>query len=315
MVAIDGRERWLIHNHLNREDETFESVDRDASIRAILGVGSDFEYEILSKEDWVGRRLVADRFRRGRAFICGDAAHLWMPYAGYGMNAGIADATNLAWLLAAYLQGWADIAILDAYEAERLPITEQVSRFAMEMAGKVLSQRRAVPDEIEQPGPQGDAVRKQVGQAAYDLNVQQYCCAGLNFGYFYDRSPIIAYDGAEQPGFTMADFTPSSTPGCRLPFAKLFDGRPVYDALGPGYTLLRYDPDVAVAPFADAMHANGVPFAIVDVPGGGAQPPSDHKLIVARTDQHVAWRGDAAPDNAEHLVGKLLGRSFNPSPG
>ena len=313
VVAIDGREKWLIHNHLNREDETFESVDRDASIRAILGVGPDFEYEILSKEDWVGRRLVADRFRKGRAFICGDAAHLWMPYAGYGMNAGIADATNLAWLLAAYLQGWAGIGILDAYEAERLPITEQVSRFAMEMAGKVLSQRRTVPDEIEQPGPEGDAVRKQVGQAAYDLNVQQYCCAGLNFGYFYDRSPIIAYDGAEQPGFTMADFTPSSTPGCRLPFAKLADGRPVYDALGPGYTLVRYDSDVAVAPLTDAMRSHGVPFNIVDVPD--AQPPSDHKLILTRTDQHVAWRGDAIPDDPAHLVGKLLGRSFNPSPG
>ena len=313
VVAIDGRDKWLIHNHLNREDETFESVDRDASIRAILGVGPDFDYEILSKEDWVGRRLVADRFRKGRAFICGDAAHLWMPYAGYGMNAGIADATNLAWLLAAYLQGWADIAILDAYEAERLPITEQVSRFAMEMAGKVLSQRRTVPDEIEQPGPQGDAVRKQVGQAAYDLNVQQYCCAGLNFGYFYDRSPIIAYDGAEHPGFTMADFTPSSTPGCRLPFAKLADGRPVYDALGPGYTLVRYDSDVAVAPLADAMRSNGVPFNIVDV--SDAQPPSDHKLILTRTDQHVAWRGDAIPDDPAHLVCKLLGRSFTPGPG
>jgi 2-polyprenyl-6-methoxyphenol hydroxylase-like FAD-dependent oxidoreductase len=313
VVAIDGREKWLIHNHLNREDETFESVDRDASIRAILGVGPDFEYEILSKEDWVGRRLVADRFRKGRAFICGDAAHLWMPYAGYGMNAGIADATNLAWLLAAHLEGWAGIAILDAYEAERLPITEQVSRFAMEMAGKVLSQRRTVPDEIEQPGPEGDAVRKQVGQAAYDLNVQQYCCAGLNFGYFYDRSPIIAYDGAEQPGFTMADFTPSSTPGCRLPFAKLSDGRPVYDALGPGYTLVRYDSDVAVAPLTDAMRANGVPFNIVDVPQ--AQPPGDHKLILTRTDQHVAWRGDAIPDNPAHLVGKLLGQNFNLSPG
>jgi hypothetical protein len=313
VVAIDGRDKWLIHNHLNREDETFESVDRDASIRAILGVGPDFDYEILSKEDWVGRRLVADRFRKGRAFICGDAAHLWMPYAGYGMNAGIADATNLAWLLAAYLEGWGDIAILDAYEAERLPITEQVSRFAMEMAGKVLSQRRTVPDEIEQPGPQGDAVRKQVGQAAYDLNVQQYCCAGLNFGYFYDRSPIIAYDGAEHPGFTMADFTPSSTPGCRLPFAKLADGRPVYDALGPGYTLVRYDSDVAVAPLADAMRSNGVPFNIVDV--SDAQPPSDHKLILTRTDQHVAWRGDAIPDDPAHLVGKLLGRSFTPGPG
>jgi len=314
MVAIDGREKWLIHNHLNREDETFESVDRDASIRAILGVGPDFEYEVLSKEDWVGRRLVADRFRKGRAFICGDAAHLWMPYAGYGMNAGIADATNLAWLLAAYLEGWADIGILDAYEAERLPITEQVSRFAMEMAGKVLSQRRTVPDEIEHPGPEGDAVRKQVGQAAYDLNVQQYCCGGLNFGYFYDSSPIIAYDGAAQPGFTMADFTPSSTPGCRLPYAKLADGRPVYDALGPGYTLLRYDPDVAVAPLADAMRVHGVPFAIVDVPGDQPQPPGGRKLILARTDQHVAWRGDAVPDDPAPLVGKLLGRSSGLGP-
>ena len=185
----------------------------------------------------------------------------------------------------------------------------------MEMAGKVLSQRRTVPDEIEQPGPQGDVVRKQVGQAAYDLNVQQYCCAGLNFGYFYDRSPIIAYDGTEQPGFTMADFTPSSTPGCRLPFAKLADGQTVYDALGPGYTLLRYDPDVVVAPLTEAMRANGVPFAVVDIPKSEAQPPGGHKLIVARTDQHVAWRGDAIPDNPANLVDKLLGRSFNLGPG
>src|SRR3954447_9825180 len=265
VVAIDGREKWLIHNHLNREDETFESVDRDASIRAILGVGPDFEYAILSNEDWVGRRLVADRFRRGRAFICGDAAHLWMPYAGYGMNAGIADATNLAWLLAACLQGWADMAMLNAYEAERLPITEQVSRFAMDMAGKVLGQCRTVPDEIEQPGAEGDEVRKRVGQAAYDLNVQQYCCGGLNFGYFYDASPIIAYDGAEQPAYTMADFTPSTVPGCRVPFSSLPDGRPVYDAFGPGYTLLRLEPEIAIAPLLAAMREAEVPLNIVDI--------------------------------------------------
>jgi hypothetical protein len=108
----------------------------------------------------------------------------------------------------------------------------------------------------------------------------------------------------------MADFTPSSTPGCRLPFAKLSDGRLVYDALGPGYTLLRYDPDVTVAPLADAMRANGVPFAVVDVTTE-AQPPGTRKLILARTDQHVAWRGDAIPDDPAHLVGKLLGRSLN----
>jgi 2-polyprenyl-6-methoxyphenol hydroxylase-like FAD-dependent oxidoreductase len=305
VVAIDGRETWLIHNHLNREDETFESVDRDASIRAILGVDSTFNYEVLTEEDWVGRRLVADRFRKGRAFICGDAAHLWMPYAGYGMNAGIADATNLAWLLAARLQGWAPEAILDAYEAERLPITEQVSRFAMDMAGKVLGQRRAVPEEIEMAGPEGDAVRQRVGQAAYDLNVQQYCCGGLNFGYFYDRSPIIAYDGMEQPAYTMADFTPSTVPGCRAPFVSLSDGRPVFDALGPGYTLLRLDPDAVVAPFIHAMQAAGVPMQLVDVVPGEGATLYDRQLVIVRTDQHVAWRGDRLPSGDDELGGLM----------
>ena len=60
-------------------EKEFDSVDRDWAIRAILGVGPDFRYEVISKEDWIGRRLVADRFRDRRAFICGDAAHLWIP--------------------------------------------------------------------------------------------------------------------------------------------------------------------------------------------------------------------------------------------
>ena len=195
VYAIDGRERWLIHNYLKDEDADFDSVDRDWAIRAILGVGPDFQYEVLSNEDWFGRRLVADKLRDRRVFICGDAAHIWVPYAGYGMNAGIADAANLAWLLAAHLRGWAPAAILDAHEAERLPITEQVSHFAMNHAIEMAKQRRGVPDDIEADTPEAAQKRAEVGQAAYDLNVQQYCCGGLNFGYYYEGSPIIAYDG------------------------------------------------------------------------------------------------------------------------
>jgi 2-polyprenyl-6-methoxyphenol hydroxylase-like FAD-dependent oxidoreductase len=307
VVAIDGHETWLIHNHLNRADETFESVDRDASIRAILGVGADFQYEVVSKEDWVGRRLVADRFREGRAFICGDAAHLWMPYAGYGMNAGIADAANLAWLLAAALDGWGAPAMLDAYAAERQPITEQVSHLAMDMALKVLGQRRAVPAEIEAPGPEGDAVRARVGREAYDLNVQQYCCGGLNFGYFYDRSPIVVYDGAEQPGYTMAEFTPSTVPGCRAPHLRLADGRPLWDALGPGYTLVRRDRPVDAGRLEAAARAAHVPLAVVDLDGADGGQLYDRRLVLVRADQHVAWRGDAVPGDVDGLIDVLRG--------
>jgi 2-polyprenyl-6-methoxyphenol hydroxylase-like FAD-dependent oxidoreductase len=306
VMAIDGRETWLVFNYLRDDEAGFDAVDRDAAIRAILGVGPGFEYEVISREDWYGRRLIARRFRDRRVFLCGDAAHIWVPYGGYGMNAGIADAENLAWLLGAHLEGWGTAAILDAYERERLPITEQVSHFAMDHAHAIARQRGSVPPEIEDDTPAGEAARARVGRAAYDLNVAQYCAAGLNFGYYYDRSPIIAYDGAPHPPYSMGTCTPSSVPGCRTPHLWLGDGRSLYDALGPGYTLLRFDPAVAVNRLLQAAAKRGVPLRLLDVEPDGAAP-YETRLLLSRTDQHVAWRGDTLPDDAPALVDRLRG--------
>lgn len=305
VFAIDGHETWLVHNHLNAEELEFDSVDRDWAIRQILGVDERFEYEVISKEDWVGRRLVANRFRDRNAFIAGDAAHLWVPYAGYGMNAGIADAVNLSWLLAARVQGWGDEAMLDAYEAERQPITEQVSHFAMEHAAKMIKARRAVPPDIE--APQSQALREEIGQEAYELNVQQFCCAGLNFGYYYQGSPILAPDDEAPPGYSMGGFTESTVPGCRAPHFWLADGRSLYDAFGPGYTLLRFDPSIDLLPLQSAAMATRLPLAVLDVEAGRAPAAYRHKLVLARADQHVAWRGDALPADCRVLVDLLRG--------
>jgi 2-polyprenyl-6-methoxyphenol hydroxylase-like FAD-dependent oxidoreductase len=307
VYAIDGRETWLVHNYLREDELEFNAVDRDWAIRQIFGVGDDFQYEILSREDWVGRRLVADKFRDRRVFICGDAAHLWIPMAGFGMNAGIADAMNLSWLLAATLQGWAPPAILDAHEAERKPITEQVSRFAMNHAIALQKERQAVPLDIEQPGTEGDALRERTGRTLYDLNVQQYACAGLNFGYYYDASPIVAYDGEGAPAYGMRDFTPSTVPGCRTPHLWLADGRSLYDAMGEGYTLLRRDPAVDVQPLLDAAAARGVPMTLVELSGDEVAGLYKPALVLSRPDQHVAWRGDALPEDPLQLVDQLRG--------
>ncbi|TWF77227.1 2-polyprenyl-6-methoxyphenol hydroxylase-like FAD-dependent oxidoreductase [Pseudonocardia hierapolitana] len=310
MYAIDGRETWLIHNYLTPSETDFDAVDRDACIRLILGVGSTFEYEVTGTEDWIGRRLVADRLREGKVFLCGDAAHIWVPMAGYGMNAGIADATNLSWLLAAVLGGWAPESILDAYEAERLPITDQVSRFAMDHAIALSAQRDAVPDDIEAPGRAGDLVRAQVGTAAYALNVNQYCCGGLNFGYFYDDSPIIAYGGAAAPAYTMSGFTPSTVPGCRLPHLWLPDGRSLFDALGPYYTLLRRNRSVEVGHLVAAASMRGVPLAVLDLDAEASEELAPRALVLARPDQHVAWRGDRVPAEPLRLVDLIRGASL-----
>lgn len=307
VYAIDGREMWLVHSYMQDDETEFERVDRDAGIRALLGVDADFAYELVSKEDWIGRRLIADKFREGRVFICGDACHLWVPFAGYGMNAGIADATNLSWLLAAHLSGWADAAILDAYEAERLPITEQVSHFAMNHAQAMSKARKSIPPEIEADGAEGERVRAAIGQSAYDLNVQQYCCAGLNFGYYYQGSPIIAYDGETAPPYTMGDFTPSTAPGARVPHLWLAPGQSLYDAMGPYYTLLRFDRGIDVAGLVAAAAAAGVPLTVLDITTEDPSGVYRHKLVLARPDQHVAWRGDALPAEPRALIDLVRG--------
>ncbi|MGX9430945.1 MULTISPECIES: FAD-dependent oxidoreductase [Bradyrhizobium] len=307
VYAIDGKETWLVHVYLNADVTEFDAVDRDGAIRTVLGVDGDFQYELIAKEDWIGRRLITDKVRDGRVFICGDACHLWVPYAGYGMNAGIADAANLAWLLAAHLEGWADERILNAYEAERLPITEQVSHFAMDHAHAMAKARKSIPRDIEVEGPEGDAVRGLIGQSAYDLNVQQYCCAGLNFGYYYRGSPIIAYDEEIPPPYTMGDFTPSTAPGARVPHFWLADGRSLYDAMGPYYTLLRSDPGVDAYGLTTTASAVGMPLTVLDIAAAELPAVYRHPLILARPDQHVAWRGDRLPNNPAALMNILRG--------
>src|SRR6185437_8570415 len=112
-------------------------------------------------------------------------------------------------MLAAVLKGWAPPAILDAYEAERHPVIEQTSQLITGIAQRVMMHRREINADIERPDAVGEAARARIGSAAYDIDVTQQCCAGLNFGYCYEHSPIVAHDGEAPPVYRMGDFTPS----------------------------------------------------------------------------------------------------------
>ncbi len=304
VVAIDGDELWLVHRTLSVERD-FESVDRDQSMRQVLGVDDDFTWEVVGHQDWTARRMIASRFRDGNVFICGDAAHIWIPFAGYGMNAGIADATNLSWMMAAVLNAQANERLLEAHEKERHPITEQVSRLAMGKALEYMSksQRRKVPKVLESRSFLGKMARSRLGPQLYAINWPQFSCEGLNFGYYYDDSPIIHYDGEAPPTYDMGSATPSTVPGCRVPHFWLDDGTSLYDHLGPGYTLLDFGGDQDCGELTRAFGALGIPFLRIEVP----RTPElfDHTFVLARTDQHVAWRGDRLPGDVDRFVGHL----------
>jgi hypothetical protein len=177
----------------------------------------------------------------------------------------------------------------------------------MEHAMKMMAQRGGVSPEIEDDTPRGQAARAALAKAAYDLNVQQYCCAGLNFGYYYDASPIIAYDGETPPAYSMGSFTPSTVPGARAPHLFLRDGRSLYDAFGPSYTLLRLDPALEVRRLRSAAAERRIPLTLLDIAPDEASGAYAEKLVLVRPDQHIAWRGQAAPENPERLLARLTG--------
>lgn len=313
LIAIDGQETWLLHNYLIAGEQDFDDVDRDACLRMVLGVDDSFEYEVLGNEDWIGRRLVADRFRDRRVFIAGDAAHIWVPYAGYGMNAGIADALDLSWMLAGRLQGWGGEGLLDGYEAERLPITNQVSRFAMDHAGRAISERTHIPPAIMDETAEGERVRKELGMLAEELHVRQFACAGLNFGYFYDSSPIIVSDDAHPPHYSMSEYTPSTVPGCRVPHYWLPDGTSLYDAMEDGFVLLRTDPDIAVDVLVAAARKRAMPLQLLDLDVNHVPPAYETALVLVRPDRHIAWRGNKLPEDPAELIDTVCGWRRDPA--
>lgn len=304
VTAIDGSDRWLVRWPITEGATDTGCAERDRRIRDILGVPERFPYRVLHEEFWKDSRMVCDRFRDGRVFLAGDAAHLWPATGGFGMNAGIGDAVSLAWMLAAVIKGWAPPTLLDAYEAERLPVTNQVSRFVKGHSNESRDRRGTIPDTIAEAGPEGDAVRRDYGRVLVALNNRQYFVGGLNFGYFYDRSPVIAYDGPAAPPYTMDRFTPSTVPGCRVPHAYLEDGRSLLDALGPDFTLLHCGRKADIDGFAGAAARIGLPLKLVPLDRAGQY---DRRLILVRPDGHVAWRGDAEPQDVEALLDLVRG--------
>jgi hypothetical protein len=136
--------------------------------------------------------------------------------------------------------------------------------------------------------------------------VASCCAAGLNFGYFYDHSPVIVYD-ERPPGYTMGSFEPSTVPGCRAPHFWLAGGRSLYDAFGPWYTLLRFTADADPAPLLDEAARIGVPIKLLDIEPGRAPAEYRHALTLCRCDQHIAWRGDRVPEDIPGLLAVLRG--------
>jgi 2-polyprenyl-6-methoxyphenol hydroxylase-like FAD-dependent oxidoreductase len=189
---------------------TLEEI-RDVTRRAL---GTDFG---LSEARWMSRfhsdERQAPRYRVGRVFLAGDAAHVHSPAGGRGMNTGLQDAANLGWKLAAAVQGWAPAELLDTYESERHPVGRLVLRSSGAIIRMAMIRSRA-----------GRMARNVVGGAALRLPPVARKAAG-----------IISGIGIDYPSAPRAADVP------------LQGGRRLYEVLREGRFVLLAPPSAAVA--------------------------------------------------------------------
>ncbi|MEW2615527.1 FAD-dependent monooxygenase [Streptomyces sp. NPDC047880] len=199
LLPVDNRENWVFHAPWHPEQgqslEDFTDEWCTEHIRRAVGV-PDLDVEITGKAPWHAAQRVARSYRSGRVFLAGDSAHEMSPTGAFGSNTGIQDAHNLAWKLAAVLDGWAGERLLDTYDAERRPVAEATSARAA-----ARSAEHSHPGFAPPPGASGGGPRQGI------LNVA--------LGYRYPQGAVVGADPAAPVVPEGLDLT--GGPGSRAP--------------------------------------------------------------------------------------------------
>jgi 2-polyprenyl-6-methoxyphenol hydroxylase-like FAD-dependent oxidoreductase len=309
--VADDKATFLIVQDSTRHFTLHAVVDSDADMAAQFEqtVAMPVKYEMLYVGAWKQNLLLADRYQDGRVFLGGDAVHLVVPTGGLGMNTGVGDAIDLSWKLAATLQGWGGPRLLASYEIERRQVGARnvaASTFASRGRNKWRSMWRP---NIRDKTPEGAQTREELVRVATYEQSKGNKMTGAELGYRYEASPLIA-DEPGGPEHNFMEYVPTTWPGTRLPHAWLDDRSAVQDRIGNRltYTLLRLGGTQAdTTGLARAFAARGAPLQVLDLPDQRPREIYGYDLLLLRPDMHVAWRGNAPPEDAETLARRVMG--------
>ncbi|MBY9068153.1 FAD-dependent monooxygenase [Hyphomonas sp. WL0036] len=275
------------------DEQPLETINWEEVLR--LGVGvPDLPLEIIDVRAWRAAVVIANEYRRGNTFLVGDAAHLMPPNGGFNMNTGIQDAHNLAWKLAAVLQGWASEALLDTYDSERRPI-------ALFNAAEAIRNLKALVDKDEDG--RGGGFRQ-----------DHYVHPGLALGYRYNNGAVVYLaDQDRSDNWSVGEYVQSPAPGARAPHLWLTSpsGQTIstLDLFEQNFVLLT-KPETAAAwatAVNDAARVTGAPVKLITIGNGGDWNSTsgdfsalydlrENEAVLVRPDGHIGWRG-SAPDS------------------
>ena len=259
-----GHHRWEFPMRDEEDDRDLLNEDAIWKILNHQGITTD-DVEILGFACYSHHVRFADRWRVGRVFLAGDAAHAMPPWIGQGMCAGVRDVANLCWKLQAVLSESLPEAVLDTYQAERLPHVKEVTNRAVKV-GKVIVDRH----------PLRAAVRRHVFRTANKLpGFSAWLRNNRWLPPAHYGSGLLARNGNPAVGWLIPQPWVIDADGDRVRFD---------DIVGGHWTVLHTGTDAA----AGAWRSAGVP--VLRIAGPGSAPGADR--IVDRDGTLLRWLED-----------------------
>ena len=332
-------EEWVIHLNYPVDDPRAQSDEQvEADARAALGI-PDLPLTIHKITRWSVEAVMAERYREGRVFLAGDAAHRHPPTGGLGLTSAVQDVHNLTWKLAAVLRGEAGPQLLESYEPERRSSLERNAQRSLENAvnhfgvinvaigvthENTEEENLAVLRRIWSDSPD-DADHRSAVLRAIRSQSMEFNEHNVEYGYTYASGAIVP-DGSPEPvnPDDVRVYRPSTRPGAPLPHAWIDDEdggrRPIKDLVAPGRFLLIAGEEGQdwVDAARDVAATAGLPLDVVRIGhvDGDLFDPRCTWLrnreigpagaILVRPDRFVGWRSlDAAGDPAAELAAAL----------
>ena len=299
---VDLGNTWFFHAPVP-PGTTADNFDFRTYLHEAVGATFDVDFEHIGF--WDLRFALADAYRAGRMFIAGDAAHSHPPYGGYGVNAGLEDARNLGWKLAATLQGWGSDALLASYDAERRPVFQSTID---DFIAKSIENDRAF---LASFSLERDPV---AFEQALQVRAQGAVGEVHAFEPNYEGSPIVRQPGSGRGvSSSKGSHRFEARAGHHLAPATLHTGGNVFHALGAGFTLLAIGEGTGAAQaFRDAAAALGLALTVVEAAADGEMARYAASLVLVRPDQFVAWSArhpEVTGDAAGQILRTATGRA------
>jgi 2,4-dichlorophenol 6-monooxygenase len=316
---------WLVAGSLRPgEEPTDDEGVLLARARTLLGVPDDHPMTLNAVSLWQYEGVIADKYRVGSSFVAGDAAHRHPPTGGLGLNGGVQDAHNLAWKIAAVLNGQAPDGLLNSYGLERRPVAAYFTAHSLENAnrhtpiGRALGLQEGMAEadgwkELEvftSATPEGEARRAAVAAAVKD-NEADYSQINVEAGFQYAAGAFIPDGPTVRPEpVSPTDFVPTTLPGAHVPHVWLKHSAggtitaPVstVDVHARDAFTLFVDSSAAAA-WQAAGAAQAWPIKVIviadeDTDWSDVSSVGRGGAILVRPDSKVAWRVASAPADA-----------------